>query len=139
MAQDIFSSLRNYLSKLSGGEKSPAEVATALKNWLEESGEVIKERIESEIESAASRMGFVRQDDLELLLQRLADLESRTTPSASKSEAKVKSAPQSKTAPSKKSAAPKKKSQAPGSKDSAPKKKSDAPVRKSGAPSKKAK
>ena len=139
MAQEIFSTLRNYLSKLSGGEKSPTEVAAALKSWLEESGEVIKERIESEIESAASRMGFVRQDDLELLLQRLADLECRVSPSATKPEEKVKSAPQSKTAPSKKSAAPKKKSQAPSSKDSAPKKKSDAPIRKSGAPSKKAK
>lgn len=139
MAQEIFSVLRNYLSKLSGGEKSPAEVATALKNWLEESGEVIKARVESEIESAASRMGFVRQDDLELLLQRLADLESRTAPSASESAEKVKSAPQSKTAPRKKSAAPNKKSQAPSSKDSTPKKKSNAPARKSSAPSKTAK
>ena len=82
MAQDIFSSFKNYATKLSGGEKSAAEVAAAVKGWLEESGEVIKERIETEIESAATRMGFVRQDDLELLLAKIADLESRVTPAA---------------------------------------------------------
>ena len=84
MAQDIFSSLKNYANKLSGGEKTPAEMANAVKSWLEESGEMIKEKIESEIESAAARMGFVRQDDLDEILARIAELESRNVPQATK-------------------------------------------------------
>jgi hypothetical protein len=108
MAQDLFTSLRNYASKLSGGEKSATEMAAAFKGWLEESGEMIKERIETEIDAAAIRRGFIRQEDLEEILQKLADLEKR---SAAKPVRK-KSA-----APSKKSAAPKKantKNRAPG-------------------------
>ncbi|MEI6867099.1 MAG: hypothetical protein WCK62_01230 [Actinomycetes bacterium] len=106
MAQDIFSSFKNYASKLSGGEKSAAEVAAAVKGWLEESGEVIKERIESEIESAATRMGFVRQDDLELLLAKIADLESRVAPKSKPAAKKAppKSKPAAKKAAAKKSA-----------------------------------
>jgi len=103
MAQDLFTSLRNYASKLSGGEKSATEMAAAFKGWLEESGDLIKERIESEIDAAAIRRGFIRHEDLEEILQKLADLENRSTPKAGAKPARKKSA-----APSKKSAAPKK-------------------------------
>ncbi len=98
MAQDLFTSLRNYASKLSGGEKSAAEMAAAFKGWLEESSEMIKERIETEIDAAASRRGFIRQEDLEEILQKLADLEHRSAAKPVRKKA---------TAPSKKSAAPK--------------------------------
>lgn len=98
MAQDLFTSLRNYASKISGGEKSASEMAAAFKGWLEESGDMIKERIESEIDAAAIRRGFIRQEDLEEILQKLADLENRT---------KVKPVREKSAAPSKKSAAPK--------------------------------
>ncbi len=74
MAQDIFSAFKNYATKLSGGEKNPAELANALKDWLEESGEMIKDRIEVEIEKAGERLGFIRKEELEKIE---SDFESR--------------------------------------------------------------
>jgi len=76
MAEDIFSALRTYIGKISGGEKSAAEMSAALASWVKESGEGLKARIEGEIESAAARMGFVRREELEELLARIVQLES---------------------------------------------------------------
>jgi hypothetical protein len=97
MEQDLFKSLRTHFNKISSGEKSPAEMASsvtgAVKDWVEESGEVLKARIESEIEGAAERRGFVRQVELEaqlkLMLARIEELETRLNNlSRSKKEAK---------------------------------------------------
>ena len=76
MAEDIFSALRTYIGKMSGGEKSAAEMSAALSSWIKESGEGFKVRIEAEIESAARKMGFVRKEDLEALIARIAKLEA---------------------------------------------------------------
>ncbi|MEI6648804.1 MAG: hypothetical protein WCO08_04075 [Actinomycetes bacterium] len=80
MAQDIFSAFKNYAAKLSNGEKNPAEMAAALKVWLEDSGEMIKDRIEEEIEKAGERLGFIRKEELEKvesdLLNRITKLEA---------------------------------------------------------------
>ena len=73
MSQDLFSALKNYASKLSNGEKSPAEIAAALNIWLKESGESLKEKIEAEVSQSVSKMGFAKQSDL-LKLQREIDL-----------------------------------------------------------------
>ena len=88
MAQDLFSTLRTYATKVSGGEKTPAEVSAAFAAWAKESGEGIKEKVESEIESALLKMGFVRSGDLAKLEKRIADLEKGAQQGASKSTAK---------------------------------------------------
>ena len=77
MSQDLFSSLKNYANKLSNGEKSPAEVAAALNVWLKDSGDSIKEKIESEVEASVAKMGFVRKSDLSDLLKRIELLEKQ--------------------------------------------------------------
>ena len=73
MSQDLFSALKNYATKLSNGEKSPAEIAAALNIWLKESGESLKEKIEAEVSNSVAKMGFAKQSDL-LKLQREIDL-----------------------------------------------------------------
>ena len=73
MSQDLFSALKNYASKLSNGEKSPAEVAAALNIWLKESGENLKEKIEAEVSQSVAKMGFAKQSDL-IKLQKEIDL-----------------------------------------------------------------
>ena len=69
MAQDLFSTLRSYASKVSSGEKSAAEVSAAFAAWAKESGEGIKDKVEEEIESALLKMGFIRKSDLAPLVK----------------------------------------------------------------------
>ncbi len=71
MANDFFSTLRTYLTKVSDGEKSPAEVASALNLWLRESGEAIKNKIEEEVESSVSKMGFIKREEFDALTREL--------------------------------------------------------------------
>jgi len=67
MANDIFSTLRVYLSKLTEGEHTPAEVLASVNTWLRESGESIKAKIEEEVEHAVAKRGFVKQADFDQL------------------------------------------------------------------------
>jgi|GEM_PF-940884 len=115
MAQDIFSAFKNYATKLSGGEKNPAELANALKDWLEESGEMIKDRIEVEIEKAGERLGFIRKEELEKIESnfesRIDALEQQIKLLSNVADAKVKAtkAAKDKASPAKKKASPVKK------------------------------
>jgi len=77
MANDLFSALRTYLSKVSSGEKSPQEVATALNAWARESGEAIKQRVEDEVQRSVKRMGFAKQEDLDRLAREVETLKTR--------------------------------------------------------------
>lgn len=67
MANDIFSTLRVYLSKLTEGEHTPADVLASVNTWLRESGESIKAKIEEEVERAVAKRGFVKQADFDQL------------------------------------------------------------------------
>lgn len=67
MANDIFSTLRVYISKLTEGEHTPAEVLASVNAWLRESGESIKAKIEEEVERAVAKRGFVKQADFDQL------------------------------------------------------------------------
>ena len=78
MANDIFSTLRVYLSKLTEGEHTPAEVLASVNTWLRESGESIKAKIEEEVERAVAKRGFVRQADFEKLKKEVEALRSAT-------------------------------------------------------------
>lgn len=77
MSQDLFSALKNYANKLSSGEKTPAEIATALNTWLKESGESLKEKIESEVSHSVSKMGFAKQSDLNKLQREIDALKEQ--------------------------------------------------------------
>ena len=67
MSNDIFSTLRVYLSKLTEGEHTPAEVLASVNTWLRESGESIKAKIEEEVERTVAKRGFVKQADFDQL------------------------------------------------------------------------
>lgn len=74
MANDLFSALKTYLSKVSSGDKTPQELASALNNWARESGEAIKMKIEEEVEKSVKRMGFAKKSDLEQLEREVVEL-----------------------------------------------------------------
>jgi len=84
MATDINSILKKYLAAMGKSEASAGELSKEFRSWIVENGEVVKEKIESRIDETASRMGFVKSSDLEVLLTRISDLESRLPDSKTK-------------------------------------------------------
>lgn len=102
MANDIFSTLRTYLSKVTDGDKSASEIATSVNHWLREGGEALKVKIEDEVERSVSKMGFVKRGEFEALKEEVARLSVVAKKPAVKKAAVKKSAP--KKAATKKSA-----------------------------------
>ena len=87
MANDLFSSLRTYLNKVSEGERTPAELANALNTWVKQSGDVLKTKIDEEVHNTVSRMGFIKREELDELKAELDVLKKASTkkPPAKKS------------------------------------------------------
>jgi hypothetical protein len=90
MATDINSILKKYLAAMGKSEVSASEHTKDLRVWVVENGEVVKEKIENRIDETASRMGFVKVSDLDNLLARISDLESRLPDSKTKVKRSVK-------------------------------------------------
>ena len=90
MATDINSILKKYLAAMGKSEVSASEFTKDLRVWVVENGEVVKGKIENRIDEAASRMGFVKVSDLDNLLARISDLESRLPDSKTKVKRSVK-------------------------------------------------
>jgi BMFP domain-containing protein YqiC len=86
---EIFSTLKSYAQKLSDGERTPAEIATALNDWAHESADSVRAKIHEEVETAVLKMGFVKREEFDALAMEVAALK------------KVKKAP-TKKAPAKK-------------------------------------
>ena len=89
-SNDLFSTLRTYISKVTEGEKSPAEVAAALNGWARESADALKSKIHEEVEASVAKMGFVKRDEFDRLAAQVAAMKGGSP--AKKSAAK-KSAP----------------------------------------------
>jgi polyhydroxyalkanoate synthesis regulator phasin len=89
MATDINSILKKYLAAMGKSEVSASELTKELRVWVLENGEVVKEKIENRIDETASRMGFVKASDLDNLLARISDLESRLPDSKAKTKRTV--------------------------------------------------
>ena len=101
MANDIFATLRTYLSKVTDGDKSATEVAATVNQWLREGGEALKIKIEDEVERSVSKMGFVKRGEFEALKEEVARLKggsSRAPSTASTKAAPTKAAPSKKVA-----------------------------------------
>ena len=90
MSNDLFSSLKTYLTKLSDGEKTPQEVAAALNSWARESAESLKAKIHEEVEAAVLKMGFVKREEFDRLVARVDAIApaKKAAPAKKKSGAK---------------------------------------------------
>ena len=93
MANDIFSTLRTYLTKVSDGEKSATEVAAAVNAWMREGGEALKVKIEDEVERSVTKMGFVKRGEFEALKEEVARLKSTPVRATSKDSTVKKKRP----------------------------------------------
>ena len=107
-SNDLFATLRTYVSKVTEGEKSPAEVAAALNGWARESAEALKSKIHEEVEASVAKMGFVKRDEFDRLAAQVSAMKggSPAKKSAAKKAAPKKSATKKSAA---KKSAPKKK------------------------------
>lgn len=104
---DLFSTLKSYAQKLSDGERTPAEIAAALNDWAHESGQSLKAKITEEVESAVTKMGFVKREEFDALAKEVAELKSARKSSPKKgTAATVKKSP-TKAKPGKKATASK--------------------------------
>jgi len=105
---EVFSTLKSYARKLSDGERTPAEIASALNDWAHESGQSLKAKITEEVEAAVLKMGFVKREEFDALVREVNALKKGKKSPAKKSAAKkaaVKNSPAKKaTKPVKKSA-----------------------------------
>ena len=77
-SNDLFSTLRTYLPKVTEGERSPAEVAAAVNSWARESADALKAKIHEEVESSVAKMGFIKRDEFERLAAQVAALGGKT-------------------------------------------------------------
>jgi BMFP domain-containing protein YqiC len=78
-SNDLFATLRTYVSKVTEGEKSPAEVAAALNGWARESAEALKSKIHEEVEASVAKMGFVKREEFDRLAAQVAAMKGGTT------------------------------------------------------------
>jgi hypothetical protein len=85
--------LRDNLKRLKDAD--PVEIAGQVNNWLQESGEALRLRVEDEVEKAVTKRGFVKRSEFQKLEARIAALEG-------KPKRAVKVAQKSATAPVKK-------------------------------------
>jgi BMFP domain-containing protein YqiC len=94
VSNDLLSSLKTYLTKLSDGEKTPQEVAAALNAWARESADSLKAKIHDEVEATVLKMGFVKREEFDRLLARVDEI----APVKKKKKAAKKAAPAKKKA-----------------------------------------
>jgi len=90
MVNDFISTLRTYLTKVKDGEKSPAEVASALNSWARESGEALKNKIEEEVERSVSKMGFIKREEFDALAREFDEIKKNMSGPKKATTTKVK-------------------------------------------------
>ena len=73
-SNDIFSTLRTYITKVTEGERTPAEVAAAVNSWARESADALKAKIHEEVEAIVAKMGFIKRDEFDRLAAQVAAL-----------------------------------------------------------------
>ena len=81
--------LRDNLKRLKDAD--PVEIAGQVNNWLQESGEALRLRIEDEVEKAVTKRGFVKKSEFQKLEARIAALEGKPKRSVKKSAKSSKS------------------------------------------------
>ena len=77
MASDLNTILKKFLANLGKNEEAAVELTRNIRNWIVQNGEIVKERIETQVDETAVRMGFAKTSEIENLNNRIAELESR--------------------------------------------------------------
>ena len=75
---ELFATLKSYTQKLSDGERTPAEIASALNDWAHESAESVRAKIHDEVEAAVLKMGFVKREEFDALAREVQALKKKS-------------------------------------------------------------
>ena len=75
MANELLSSLKILLTQFQQGEKNASDVVKNLNTWAREIGDIIKDKVEEEVERSVKKMGFVKGEDHRALEMRVQKLE----------------------------------------------------------------
>ena len=105
-SNDIFSTLRTYISKVTEGERTPVEVAAAVNSWARESADALKAKIHEEVEASVAKMGFIKREEFDRLAAQVAALDGKA-PAKSRSAKKSAAKPTAKKSSAKKTTAKK--------------------------------
>ncbi|MFM6841520.1 MAG: hypothetical protein ACKOVI_03765 [Candidatus Planktophila sp.] len=92
-AGELLSTLKSYFHQLTEGERTPTEVASAFNDWARESAESVKAKIAEEVETTVSKMGFIKREEYDKLVARVAQLEGSKKQTAKPVKKVAKSAP----------------------------------------------
>lgn len=68
--------IRENLKRLK--DSDPVEIAAQVNNWLQESGDAIRLRVEDEVEKAVTKRGFVKRSEFIKLEARIQALEGKS-------------------------------------------------------------
>lgn len=90
---ELLSTLKSYTQKLSDGERTPAEIASALNDWAHESAESVRAKIHDEVEAAVLKMGFVKREEFDALAKEVASLKKKAPVKKSAAKKIAKKAP----------------------------------------------
>lgn len=82
--------IRDNLRRIKDAD--PVELAGQVNNWLHESGEAIRLKIEDEVEKAVEKRGFVKKSEFSKLEARIAALEGKPVKN-SREQSSVKRSP----------------------------------------------
>ena len=88
---DLIGAFRAYAQKALGNDFNPEKAAVALNNWVKESGDALKERIERETERAVKKLGLAKESDLKKVMDELAQLRRELGVKSNKSSRSKKS------------------------------------------------
>jgi cell division septum initiation protein DivIVA len=108
-ANDLFGSFKAYATRVLGDEINPEKSAAALSGWLKDSSEVLRDKVEKEVERTVKKLGLAKQSEISELRKEIAALRREVSGKSVKANEKsaTKKAPTKKTAkkaPAKKSA-----------------------------------
>lgn len=83
MASEFMTSLKTVLQQLQDKEKSTSDLVKNLNTWAREVGDLIKNKVEEEVETSVKKMGFVKAERFTALEARVKKLESARTSKSS--------------------------------------------------------
>ena len=85
MARDVLSSLKTLLAQLQEGERNASDLVKGLNTWAREIGDLIKDKVEEEVERSVKKMGFVKREQFAALEARVKFLEKSLAKSPQRS------------------------------------------------------